>query len=894
MSRCLLGRYFHLLIPITSIIAGIISLASGQTNQRYSLQNMPHTSFTCRDKILGGYYADAETNCQMFHICVKVAGVGIQDFRFLCPNGTAFDQEAQICADWGDVDCEAATLYYGSDNFDLYRIGSNFESKKSSYAEEDESVFHLQRAETSDARRSKQYIVNQNKQNTVPTTRPTTTIRQLPPSTTTTTTTPRPSYEPTTSRIVVSTYRPTSQPRNQFQDNVVSTYRPTNNFFSNHRSVANNNDDEILKQSQSANFFNNKNNGKEDFYEDTIKTTKAPAKQKVRSRQRGRSKYRNVSNVNSVTSAPSRNHVTAAATQRSVTEQQSRQTFTNTPIVVQSVSNSRSDFSHSRFNQTSNNYRTSAFTASPTTNSPIQTPKHDETFFDVPKINQKQQTTKLKSSPAQNLDFKTPTSTASPHVPIDEFPQNLFGAIPQRVIIPSKLSPEQRKALQASNGNNNNNYYNNLQTTSTAFTTPTSTPYPQSISQVNRNPNHNQLRQNNEQKDFSSLPQKFNFKTQKYESIEPQNPTTQFYNPKYETKGTEQPFNSNINLEPTRSGFTNQSHKTFAPRQSTTTFTEESKPTTFNPQQYYQSEQSQYQNLSPRGFSLAAQKQQEQTKKTTQSVLRPHITSRSEARNHKKFSTLVPKDQYYPTTFKPNNNFNKKPIDYVASQKLEKIQNPNKYYSQFTSTPAPTTHSYVITTTQPQLNTFVSHHQQHNNFQPETTRISNFFSTSSSVRPLAEGEEDDGQYRPELYEKDFYRNKVRTTKVTTTPVRNNFNNFYQTSTTFKPQDHNSNEDEFLKTAHSQNIFASGNKLRAEKEREKNFEKFDFGTEKSSPRPFSKPTPVTSTTPKPKQRKEEKDVSYDYQYYDTNGDQNDYTELEAIADFGKTSKKSSVN
>jgi hypothetical protein len=66
----------------------------------------------------------------------------------LCPNGTAFDQEAQICADWGDVDCEAATLYYGSDNFDLYRIGSNFESKKSSYVEDDE-VFHLQRSETS-------------------------------------------------------------------------------------------------------------------------------------------------------------------------------------------------------------------------------------------------------------------------------------------------------------------------------------------------------------------------------------------------------------------------------------------------------------------------------------------------------------------------------------------------------------------------------------------------------------------------------------------------------------------------------------------------------------------------------------------------------------------------
>ena len=115
----------------------------------YSLDNMPTTGFTCRDKILGGYYADAETQCQLFHVCVKVAGVGVQDFRFLCPNGTAFDQEAQTCADWGDVDCEQATLYYGSDNFDLYRVGSGFESKRAPYADEEEATFHLQRAETS-------------------------------------------------------------------------------------------------------------------------------------------------------------------------------------------------------------------------------------------------------------------------------------------------------------------------------------------------------------------------------------------------------------------------------------------------------------------------------------------------------------------------------------------------------------------------------------------------------------------------------------------------------------------------------------------------------------------------------------------------------------------------
>lgn len=73
----------------------------------------------------------------------------VQDFRFLCPNATAFDQEAQTCADWGDVDCGQTTLYYGSDNFDLYRIGSGLESKRAPFAEEEEATFHLQRAESS-------------------------------------------------------------------------------------------------------------------------------------------------------------------------------------------------------------------------------------------------------------------------------------------------------------------------------------------------------------------------------------------------------------------------------------------------------------------------------------------------------------------------------------------------------------------------------------------------------------------------------------------------------------------------------------------------------------------------------------------------------------------------
>ncbi|EEB19439.1 conserved hypothetical protein [Pediculus humanus corporis] len=100
----------------------VVALVNGQ-RRYYSLEDMPETNFDCRDKILGGYYADLEANCQMFHVCVKIPGQGVQDFRFLCPNETAFDQKNQICADSGDIDCAGSGLYY--ENFDLYRIGSS-------------------------------------------------------------------------------------------------------------------------------------------------------------------------------------------------------------------------------------------------------------------------------------------------------------------------------------------------------------------------------------------------------------------------------------------------------------------------------------------------------------------------------------------------------------------------------------------------------------------------------------------------------------------------------------------------------------------------------------------------------------------------------------------------
>lgn len=39
----------------------------------------------------------------------------------MCPIGLAFDQEAQICTDWGDVDCEYINLKHNT-KFDLLKL----------------------------------------------------------------------------------------------------------------------------------------------------------------------------------------------------------------------------------------------------------------------------------------------------------------------------------------------------------------------------------------------------------------------------------------------------------------------------------------------------------------------------------------------------------------------------------------------------------------------------------------------------------------------------------------------------------------------------------------------------------------------------------------------------
>ena len=66
----------------------------------YHNDHMPDTSFTCEGKVVGGYYADPDADCQMFHVCVQVdehdVSWMIETFgKFECAN---WQKEKKMCA----------------------------------------------------------------------------------------------------------------------------------------------------------------------------------------------------------------------------------------------------------------------------------------------------------------------------------------------------------------------------------------------------------------------------------------------------------------------------------------------------------------------------------------------------------------------------------------------------------------------------------------------------------------------------------------------------------------------------------------------------------------------------------------------------------------------------
>ncbi|KAL0869755.1 hypothetical protein ABMA27_005984 [Loxostege sticticalis] len=87
-----------------------------------TLGAIPRTSFSCAGKA-PGYYADLETNCQVFRVCTLGSTYGFQSF--LCPNGTLFNQAVFVCDWWMNVNCQTSAQLFNNNNdkFGNLRLG---------------------------------------------------------------------------------------------------------------------------------------------------------------------------------------------------------------------------------------------------------------------------------------------------------------------------------------------------------------------------------------------------------------------------------------------------------------------------------------------------------------------------------------------------------------------------------------------------------------------------------------------------------------------------------------------------------------------------------------------------------------------------------------------------
>ncbi|CAH0746922.1 unnamed protein product [Bemisia tabaci] len=78
---------------------GMMSIQMSTSQRKppnYSLDAMPVTDFDCQDKIVGGYYADPQTECQMFHVCTDISGVVTYTCVRLYPGDAPNDPEPGI------------------------------------------------------------------------------------------------------------------------------------------------------------------------------------------------------------------------------------------------------------------------------------------------------------------------------------------------------------------------------------------------------------------------------------------------------------------------------------------------------------------------------------------------------------------------------------------------------------------------------------------------------------------------------------------------------------------------------------------------------------------------------------------------------------------------------
>ncbi|GAU88672.1 hypothetical protein RvY_01322 [Ramazzottius varieornatus] len=126
------GRYIFDLLkqPLTAAEIDII-MASRNANAypTYDVNNLPTTTFTCTQQDQPGYYADVETQCQVFHRCDVQGNLT----TYICVNTTVFNQLTLVCDYWYNVDCVSSKEFSNFANSRLYTDQQLFDTPPAGY-----------------------------------------------------------------------------------------------------------------------------------------------------------------------------------------------------------------------------------------------------------------------------------------------------------------------------------------------------------------------------------------------------------------------------------------------------------------------------------------------------------------------------------------------------------------------------------------------------------------------------------------------------------------------------------------------------------------------------------------------------------------------------------------
>ncbi|XP_055354275.1 uncharacterized protein LOC129599931 [Paramacrobiotus metropolitanus] len=107
----------------------VMNIMTSRGNEFPMYNGIPQTGFDCNSKKQPGFYADPETQCQVFHRCDLNGNMT----SYICVNSTVFNQVTLVCDYWFNVDCSRSQELENFANSRLYTDQDLFDTPPADY-----------------------------------------------------------------------------------------------------------------------------------------------------------------------------------------------------------------------------------------------------------------------------------------------------------------------------------------------------------------------------------------------------------------------------------------------------------------------------------------------------------------------------------------------------------------------------------------------------------------------------------------------------------------------------------------------------------------------------------------------------------------------------------------